>query len=100
MLKKEGINTLYLLPITKTGKLKALGSAGSLYALDSFVELNSQLDDITDSRTIKEQAKEQNCRFLPQEKPEHHKIFVMHGLPALPENMFVWFGLAMMITVR
>ena len=58
MLKKEGINTLYLLPITKTGKLKALGSAGSLYALDSFVELNSQLDDITDSRTIKEQAKD------------------------------------------
>ena len=58
ILKEEGINTIYLLPITKTGRLKALGSAGSLYALDSFIELNSQLDDITDSRTIKEQAKE------------------------------------------
>ena len=58
MLKEEGINTIYLLPITKTGRLKALGSAGSLYALDSFTELNSQLDDITDKRTIKEQAKD------------------------------------------
>ena len=58
MLKEEGINTVYLLPITKTGKLKALGTAGSLYALDSFSELNEQLDDITTSKTIKQQAKE------------------------------------------
>lgn len=57
-LKKEGINTIYLLPITRTGKLKALGNAGSLYALDSFNELNLQMDDITDTRNIKQQAKD------------------------------------------
>ena len=44
-LTKLGINTIYLLPVTKTGKLKALGTAGSLYALDSFDKLSPLLDD-------------------------------------------------------
>lgn len=56
-LKKMGINTIYLLPITKTGKLKALGTAGSLYALDSFDGLNPQLDDKNDKRTVEAEAK-------------------------------------------
>ncbi len=42
-LKEEGINVIYLLPITKTGKLKALGTAGSLYAMDAFDVINNQL---------------------------------------------------------
>jgi len=41
---QTGANTIYLLPITKVGKLKALGTSGSLYAMDSFNELNPQLD--------------------------------------------------------
>ena len=45
-IKELGFNTIYLLPITKTGKLKALGTAGSLYAMDSFTELNPQFDDV------------------------------------------------------
>lgn len=57
-LKNNGINTVYLLPITKTGKLKALGTAGSLYALDSFDVLNPQLYDETDLEVnINKQAK-------------------------------------------
>ena len=40
-LAKEGINTIYLLPITPVGKLKALGTAGSLYAMDDFSTINS-----------------------------------------------------------
>ena len=57
-LKNEGINTIYLLPVTKTGKLKALGTAGSLYAMDSFDEINEQLDDKTNSLSVFEEAKE------------------------------------------
>lgn len=57
-LKDNGINTVYLLPITKTGKLKALGTAGSLYALDAFDVLNPQLYDETDIEVdINKQAK-------------------------------------------
>ena len=57
-LKTEGINTVYLLPITKTGKLKALGTAGSLYAMDSFDEISPFLDDETNEKSVYEEAKE------------------------------------------
>ena len=46
-----------MLPITKTGKLKALGTAGSLYALDSFEKLNPQLDDKNNPLSVEEEAK-------------------------------------------
>ncbi len=52
-----GANTIYLLPITKTGKLKALGTSGSLYAMDSFNEISPQLDDKNDSRAVFAEAK-------------------------------------------
>lgn len=55
-LKNEGINTIYLLPITKTGKLKALGNAGSLYAMDSFNEINPDFDDLSNDLTIDKEA--------------------------------------------
>ena len=57
-LKELGINTVYLLPITKTGKLKALGTAGSLYAMDSFNTIDPNLLDETDfTPSVKGQAK-------------------------------------------
>ena len=56
-LKKEGINTIYLLPITKTGKLKALGNAGSLYAMDAFDEINPYLDDNKNEISVYEEAR-------------------------------------------
>lgn len=52
-----GFNTVYLLPVTKTGKLKALGTAGSLYAMDSFDTISPLLDDRTDERGVFEEAK-------------------------------------------
>ena len=55
-LTKLGVNTIYLLPITKTGKLKALGTAGSLYALDSFEELSPLLDDPTNELSVEKEA--------------------------------------------
>ncbi len=52
-----GFNTIYVLPITKTGKLKALGTAGSLFAMDSFDTISPLLDDKTDERSVFEEAK-------------------------------------------
>lgn len=75
-LKELGINTVYLLPITKTGKLKALGTAGSLYAMDSFNTIDPNLLDETDfTPSVKEQAK----KFTD----EAHKL-QMHVIVDLP----------------
>lgn len=52
-----GVNTILLMPITPTGKVKALGTAGSLYAPSSFNELNPQLGDKNSKLSLKEQAK-------------------------------------------
>ncbi len=56
-IKGLGINTLHLLPITPVGKLKALGTAGSLYAISDFENINEQLSDKNSALTPKEQAK-------------------------------------------
>ena len=52
-----GINTLHILPITPVGKLKALGTAGSLYAISDFESINNQLVDKNSALSPKEQAK-------------------------------------------
>ena len=56
-LKSLGINTIHLLPITPVGKIKALGTAGSLYAMSDFVKLNIQLADTNCELSLKDQAK-------------------------------------------
>ncbi len=76
-LRQAGFNTIYLLPVTKVGKLKALGNAGSLYAMDAFDVLNPQLYDETDlTPDIVSQAK----KFVN----EAHKLglHVMADLPS------------------
>ena len=55
-LSDDGINTIYVLPITPVGKYKALGTAGSLYAMDSFNTINPQIDD-TNPMNAKDEAK-------------------------------------------
>ena len=55
-LKKLGINTIHLLPVTPVGKVKAMGTAGSLYSISSFNQLNPQLDDKTNNLTVKQEA--------------------------------------------
>ena len=57
-IKESNINTLHLLPITPVGKLKALGTAGSLYAISDFSSINYQLVDINSPLTPFEQAKQ------------------------------------------
>lgn len=56
-LKLLGINTIHLLPITPTGKIKALGTAGSLYSLSDFRSLNLQLSDPLSEKSLKDQAR-------------------------------------------
>lgn len=56
-LKNLGINTIHLLPISPVGKIKALGTAGSLYAISDFIHLNPQLIDNESELSLKEQAR-------------------------------------------
>lgn len=56
-IKNSGVNVLHVLPITPVGKLKALGTAGSVYAIADFESINSQLVDKDSALTPLEQAK-------------------------------------------
>ena len=56
-LKSLGVNTIHLLPITPVGKIKSLGTAGSLYAMSDFTSINMQLSDELSDLSIKNQAK-------------------------------------------
>ena len=56
-IKNYGINVLHVLPITSVGKLKALGTAGSVYAMSSLDTINPQLINKESSLTPFEQAK-------------------------------------------
>lgn len=62
--KKEGFNAIHILPIHPTGKINAMGTAGSLYAPEKFVTddgkhlaLDPNLIDKNDPRTPDEQFK-------------------------------------------
>lgn len=56
-LQTLGINTVHLLPITPVGKIKATGTAGSLYAMSDFATLNPQLADQKSKLPLEQQAK-------------------------------------------
>lgn len=75
-LAMQGVNTIHLLPITKIGKTKAMGTAGSLYALNSFDEINPQLINKKSKLNANEQAK----RFI--EECHRRKIRVIMDLPS------------------
>lgn len=72
----QGINAIHLLPITPVGKLKAQGTAGSLYALNGFNEINPQLA----SKNSKLSPKEQARRFI--DEAHRRKIRILVDLPA------------------
>lgn len=56
-IKAQGLNTIHLLPVTKVGKKFALGTAGSLYSMASFIEFDRLIDDKTNDFSVKEEAK-------------------------------------------
>ncbi len=55
--KADGFNTLHILPIHPPGKVKAMGTAGSLYSPANFTEIDPVLIDKNDPRTPDEQFK-------------------------------------------
>ncbi|MCQ2754357.1 MAG: hypothetical protein MJ231_04830 [bacterium] len=75
-IKAQKINVLHVLPITPVGKLKALGTAGSLYAMSDMWSINPQLVDLMSEIPAKTQVK----NFIK----ECHKrgIYVMLDLPS------------------
>lgn len=75
-LKNLGINTLHILPITPTGKLKALGTAGSLYSAASFDSLNKDLYDKNSPLSLEDQAR----KFI--EEAHKRNIRVIIDVPA------------------
>ena len=72
----QGVNTIELLPITSVGKIKALGTAGSLYALNSFTEINPQLASDKSKLSPKQQA----IRFI--DEAHKRKLRVIVDLPS------------------
>ncbi|MBQ8460522.1 hypothetical protein IJ541_10540 [bacterium] len=71
-LKNLGVNTLHILPITPSGKLKALGTAGSLYAISAFDSLSEDLYDKNSKLTLDEQAK----KFIQEAHKKNIRIIV------------------------
>ena len=55
--KAQGFNTLHILPIHPTGKIKAMGTAGSLYSPKDMLAIDPNLIDPKDPRSDKEQFK-------------------------------------------
>ena len=75
-LKKDGVTALHLLPITPVGKMKALGTAGSLYSAAGFTSINPQLK----SNAVNMSAEEQARKFI---QAAHDKgIAVIVDVPA------------------
>ncbi len=75
-IKANGINTLHVLPIHPTSPTKAMGTAGSIYAMDDPLELDPNLRDPNFPGTVKDQ-----CKYFIN---ECHKrgISVMIDLPS------------------
>ncbi len=75
-IKKMGINTLHILPIHPTSKTKAMGTAGSLYAMDDPLSIDPNLKDPNTPGSVEDQ-----CKYFIQ---ECHKrgISVMLDLPS------------------
>ena len=57
-LKSYGINTIHWLPINPPGIEAAKGSAGSVYAPADYLSIDPKLDDPSNPKSVKEEAKE------------------------------------------
>ena len=55
--KAQGFNTLHVLPVNPPGKMKAMGTAGSIYAPKDLLAVDPNLVDPNDPRSGKEQFK-------------------------------------------
>lgn len=67
-----GVNTINLLPVTPVGKIKALGTAGSLYSASGFDEINPQLKAPNSNLTVKDEMRE----FIDECHKRHMHVIV------------------------
>lgn len=67
-----GVNTVDLLPIMSVGKVKALGTAGSLYAPSSFNEINQQLKSPNSNLSIEDEMR----KFVAECHNRHLRVIV------------------------
>ena len=75
-LEASGVNMLVVMPITSVGKIKAIGTAGSLYAPVSFTEINPQLKSKNSNLSSVDEAR----KFV--DECHKRKIRVIVDLPA------------------
>lgn len=71
-LAQKGINTIHVMPITPVGKMKALGTAGSLYAASSFNTLNPQLASKQSALSVNDQAR----KFINEAHKHHIRVII------------------------
>ncbi|MCR5266234.1 MAG: hypothetical protein K6E29_06535 [Cyanobacteria bacterium RUI128] len=71
-LSKMGINTIHLLPITPVGKIKAFGTAGSLYAMSGFDSINPQIL----SKDVSSNGIKQATRFIKECHKRNIRVIV------------------------
>lgn len=75
-LAMSGVNTILLLPVNPVGKVKALGTAGSLYAPSNFSEINPQLKSSNPNSTVEDEMRKFICEC------HNRKIRVIVDLPS------------------
>ena len=56
-LQSYGINAIHLMPINPVGKLKAIGTVGSVYAMNDIHSIDARLADPKSKLSVNEQAK-------------------------------------------
>lgn len=71
-----GVNTIHLLPVMAVGKTKAIGTAGSLYAISSFTTINPQLKSPKSNLSVNDEMR----IFI--EECHRRKIRVMVDMPS------------------
>ncbi|MBQ2644930.1 hypothetical protein IJG14_05075, partial [bacterium] len=71
-LQNYGINAIHLMPINPVGKINAIGTAGSLYAMTEIADINPELID----KNSKLSAREQLKTFIDECHKRNIRVFI------------------------
>jgi cyclomaltodextrinase len=70
-LQKLGVNVLWLMPIHPIGKVKKMGTYGSMYAVSDYYAINPDLGTKDDLLHLVQAAHERHMRVILDEVPDH-----------------------------
>ena len=70
-LQALGVNVLWLMPIHPIGKVKRVGSYGSVYAVSDYLAINPDLGTNDDLKHLVEAAHARHMRVILDEVPDH-----------------------------